>query len=757
MNALSFVTARFAEQFGFMTLQTKAMASCAYAFGQEFSDSLSLAMATKYMDLVLSASDHLVISKSCKTGFIYPCSAMKPPVLGIHSMDSDQGQVHDNLRIIEPAHGAIYSKSDADTFHPVIGADWSVQYLAAVVFGGAQPDVCLDAAIFGFAEVLDTGHTTTFQGIPGRYCHGDVINGSFQVVWPLVRERGFGRLQRAFRTAHAERVMLELKLLDSSSNLLGHSASSFTVLFSRSSWAFAESAPEEPVNEMVFDNGTHKVIRSLSRSIRFDATPVARGTRLNTRLDESGDDRCLYMLHTGPSALHAQFMTGSAGKRRGRHLHSVDICWNAAVTVFVIAVSCRSPASALTPVQGVVAWWDVNLECASSPAAPQPVCTGTEHGVWVARNASKTGHVWIDRHGDQFGPGAAGRMQLPLIARTGAPGPDSRQQLVYGHWLAWELHEDEGLRHAEGVRSLTPLAYADTSDSFVWKAQGCRFLALAAAADAALRSPMLLGVGLAGTSRMRGVFTAVLGAMRVHASRLAMQPTPAAPDARRRRAWEARVPRAHGEPLAVHYTDLTGSVFAEFHRRLAAVAAHPERELRCRALAVEAAAWFGLHGYCARGAPTDAPPQRRTELLVISLGLTESVSGPQPAVAAVERCLRQVLEPLAARCRGTTTRLALMTEPAAPTFAPLLQFQWQARVELGNRALRRLAAELALPVVDAHAMTLARSDATQDGLHYWYAPRVGRSTPSRTAGARGGGGERVRGGIRAIELGGLGA
>mmetsp|Transcript_12572 Transcript_12572/g.34599 ORF Transcript_12572/g.34599 Transcript_12572/m.34599 type:complete len:101 (+) Transcript_12572:487-789(+) len=44
---------------------------------------------------------------------------------------------------------------------------------------------------------------------------------------------------------------------------------------------------------------------------------------------------------------------------------------------------------------------------------------------------------------------------------------------------------------------------------------------------------------------------------------------------------------------------------------------------------------------------------------------------------------------------------------------------WQWRVERVNRILRALAHRLQLPLLDAHAMTLPRSDATQDGVHYW--------------------------------------
>ena len=75
------------------------------------------------------------------------------------------------------------------------------------------------------------------------------------------------------------------------------------------------------------------MIYSLSRRIWFAAEKFGDSIWLKTILQESGSDHCVYMVHSGPSVLLVQFMTGNINNCQ--HEHLINVCCNAAITMFL--------------------------------------------------------------------------------------------------------------------------------------------------------------------------------------------------------------------------------------------------------------------------------------------------------------------------------------------------------------------------------------------------------------------------------------
>ncbi|EKX54391.1 hypothetical protein GUITHDRAFT_132135 [Guillardia theta CCMP2712] len=475
---------------------------------------------------------------------------------------------------------------------------------------------------------------------------------------------------------------------------------------------------------VLFENATAKEVFSDGRRIEMWISSGGGGggglTRVNVSVWELKRRRCMYIALAAPFVLDATFLQREEEDeeqeehREGQGIlsplkASLDLCGfepehlSYPLSVFVLSVSCspnctRRARSHLDELRKSALVEDSNLLADFSlwirTRCPwrEKACRGDERGIWAMRGRRVSGYTWRST------------TTLPLLAMYRLDEEEEKweeagrvgwSQLVYGQSMVWQLWGNKLKQAVLGVQHFLSPLVSDTNEMFEWEPLTCRLLPLHVIARRFLNltpekkqevgaqhqhqhqqqgqrldgeeeeEGRIVRIGLAGTSRVRGVFYALQEAITG------------------RKVWREKKlnPFSYQDPrsgLFLDYFPLQGSEFHQFFHQ--------------------------------KGIRNDK------EVLVMSVGLYEVLWGQYHLL---EECLYHFFSTLHPPCHNSSTLLVFKTEEAAPAKREDQLELWQAKVQLVNSIGRRLARSFGVVLLDAHLLSLSRSDATQDGSHYW--------------------------------------
>ncbi|EKX34244.1 hypothetical protein GUITHDRAFT_147364 [Guillardia theta CCMP2712] len=190
-------------------------------------------------------------------------------------------------------------------------------------------------------------------------------------------------------------------------------------------------------------------------------------------------------------------------------------------------------------------------------------------------------------------------------------------------------------------------------------------------------------IGLAGTSRMRGLYYSLLSVCNVSNGANLCRGAIDFVDRDVNIEYQSRRMEvsfmSEACNAALDYVFVTGSVWGEFSLEASG------ESFRCHAMITYLVKWLERNGYCRK------PFSSHREILVLSIGFWESLEN---SFHLLQECGEHIFENLVHSCKDSSTFIIYKNEEATPSYS--------------------------IPVLDAHSISLPRPDGTEDGIHYWY-------------------------------------